>query len=222
MSIETFRPRPPRRLWLVLAALLAGAAMAQEWLDLEPEVRALLEPVRTAWDALPAAERRRIHDQASRWLAASPAQRDVLRERYRGWLERSAAERLDLRQRLLAWETLGEDERAALREARARFESLPEAERNRLRARFAELTPAQRRAFLLPAAQREAADLALRLFPYVPESEREETLQMLSALGEEGRAALDARSRRLSPVARDALRRDLLALPPEQRLARLR
>lgn len=208
-------------LGLATALSLAGAT-PRDWDALEPEVRALLGPLRAGWAVLAPDERERVAGQARRWLAATPEQRELLRARHRQWLERPAAERLALRERLLAWQALDESERAALDVAHARLQALPPAEQEALRQRFETLPPETRRAYLLPPQRRDAAGLALRLFPFVPPDEREATLDLLVGLGEAGREALDARSRRLAPAAREALRRELLVLPPEQRLERLR
>lgn len=216
------RPRFLACLLGLAAALSPAGAMARDWDALEPELRALLEPLRAGWAVLEPDQRDRVAGQARRWLAATPEQREVLRERHRQWLERPAVERLALRERLLAWQSLDESERAALEAAHARLQALPPAEQEALRQRFHTLPPETRRAYLLPPQRRDAAGLALRLFPFVPPDEREATLDLLVELGEAGREALHARSRRLAPAARETLRRELLALSPDQRLERLR
>ncbi len=206
----------------LVAVLSLAVATASEWDALEPEVRALLEPLRAGWTVLAPDARERVAGQARSWLAASTEEREALRERHRQWLEMPAAERLALRERLLAWQALDESERAALDAAHTRLTSMPASERDALRQRFEALAPDARRAYLLPPQRRAAVGLALRLFPFVPPDEREATLDLLVGLGDAGRAALDARSRRLPPAAREALRRELLALPPDRRLERLR
>jgi len=204
--------------WLTVALPVA----AQAWQALPSDGRAMLEPLRSSWPSLPDAERERIADQASQWLRASDEERQQLRLRHQAWLDTPALRRLELRQRLSAWQALTPEQRESLQASASRFRDLPPEARERLRASFAALPPAERRAFLLPPSQRDAATLAQHLFPYVAEVEREATLGLLVELGPEGRAALEQRSRRLSPAAREALRLELLGLPREERLQRLR
>lgn len=210
-------------LLLALALLCsAGQVGAADWQSLSPQLRELLEPIRSAWPSLAAEEARRIAANAERWLNADAQQREALRQRYQAWLEQPLSERTAVRQRLLAWQALDDDQRNALRGAALRVAALPQAQREALETRFRALPSERRQAYLLPAAQRAAIELAQRLFPFVEPDQREATLQLLVDLGDEGRSLLERRARRMSAAQRAALRDELLALPSESRLGLLR
>jgi hypothetical protein len=101
-------------------------------------------------------------------------------------------------------------QQAGIRHEFQRFGNLPPEQRHRLRAKFEQMPPSERRAFLLGARARELAEVARRAFAFVPPEERARTLEMLRDLPVEDRQRLRELTRRLSPAQREELRRALL------------
>jgi hypothetical protein len=127
-----------------------------------------------------------------------------------------------LRERYEVYRQMPAEDRVRLRQEFRRFRDLPPQHRARLREQFEQMSPAERRAFLMGAQAREAAAAARRAFAFVPPAERVDTWQMLRQLDPEARQLLRRIVSRLDPEERDALRRELLTTDPEGRLALLR
>jgi hypothetical protein len=99
---------------------------------------------------------------------------------------------------------------------------LPPGQRRALREEFQRMGPEQRRAFLLGARARDTAEIARRVFAFVPPEERAATLLMLRELAPEDRKRLRELARRGGPEHREQLRLELLRRVPADRPAWIR
>ncbi|MEO7251136.1 MAG: hypothetical protein ABIW30_00835, partial [Arenimonas sp.] len=109
-----------------------------------------------------------------------------------------------------------------LRAAGAQWQALPATEQQNLRAQFDALSAdAQTLWWLGPGLGQEMLPIA-SLFAFMPEADRPALLAALRALDTPARANLALLAPRLSETRRQALRRELLLLPPEQRAALIR
>lgn len=134
-------PVRPSRLWpmLLLLALVAGPAMAQTarqagslpaWEQLSPAQRELLiGPIRERWNANPDA-RTRLFKHAQRWRQLTPEQR------------------ANAHHGLVRWEKMDPQQRQTMRALFQKMRDLPPEQRRALRARWREMTPEQRRAWV--------------------------------------------------------------------------
>lgn len=179
--------------------------------------QAVLASARDAWPELDGPTRASLVRQARDWLARSADQREQLRAALVAWDTLPAPEHARQRTPFAAWERLDETDRAWVRLAAARVASLPAAEQQSLRAQFA-ASPSDTQAlwWLGPGLGQELAPFS-SLFAYLPESERPALLQVLRGLDPDARADLGLLAPRLTEARRQALRRDLLAAPAEQR-----
>lgn len=138
------------------------------------------------------------------------------------WDTLDAARREDARARYAAWRALGEAERTRVRQAQARLASLPPDQQQALRTRFEAMDRLHRDGWRLgPRLGAHYADLQ-PMFGYVPPAQRPAVLSLLTALDDAELARLSVISRRTAPQDRDALRAELLSLPPAARAAWLR
>jgi hypothetical protein len=179
--------------------------------------QAVLASAREAWAELDEATRGSLVRQARDWLGRSAAQREQLRAGLVAWDKLPAPEHARQRTPFAAWERLDETDRAWVRLAAARVAGLPAAEQQSLRAQFA-ASPSDTQAlwWLGPGLGQELAPFS-SLFAYLPETERPALLQVLRGLDPDARADLGLLAPRLTEARRQALRRDLLAAPAEQR-----
>jgi hypothetical protein len=139
--------------------------------------------------------------------------------RRRAWYAQSPAHRARRRTPFLAWAALDVGEQARVRAAQARFAALPAAQQQEARARFAALDADTQRVWWLgPALGQQLAPIAL-LFAFLPEDDRPALLDALRGLDPVARAELSLLAPRLEAGPRQALRKQLLALPPEARAA---
>lgn len=179
----------------------------------------LLSSARAAWPSLDAATRSALVDNARDWQSRTPAQRGQLRHRLRQWNQEAAPDRARLRTPFLAWQGLSSFDRQRLRAAAVQFDAMAPAEQQALREQFAALpADTQRLWWLGPMLGQELAPIA-SLFAFMPEAERPELLLALRSLSAEARDGLALLAPRLNEAQRQALRRELLAAPPEQRAA---
>lgn len=118
-----------------------------------------------------------------------------------------------------AWRALDAAERVQLRMVAARFQPMSAEARQALQARF-DAQPADARAgwWLGPRLGRDWPRVAV-LFAYVEAGERTALLQLLRETRAEDIDALERLAQGTPPEARAALRRELLAVPKEQRTA---
>lgn len=187
----------------VPAGLDALTPWAESWPRLQPAQRAELLARARQWQALGEPERQRFEQRAAAYQALAPLQRAELRERHARWAGFDAATQSTLRALEAGLASATAEEQAALR---AQFEALPEAVRRGL----------------LAGKPPELAELAREAFAFVPEDEREATIELLRGLGETEHGLLRRMARRLDPAAREALRADLLAAEPLARAALVR
>jgi hypothetical protein len=212
--------RNDRRL---LAVALAVAVLPLAGFQRLPSgERALLAPLAGAWDDLDAPTRAGLQANAAHWLSLAPDARQALVARMHAWDAMPAAQRARRRAPFAAWQALPPAERAQLARLALRFDALPEAERSVLRAAFDALPPDARQDWWLgPQLGKDFTGLR-PIFGFVPEGERPQMLALLRALSPAARADLSTLARRLPAHEREALRRDLVAAPPERREALVR
>jgi hypothetical protein len=228
---------PPRRLAgqlaraAMLALVLAGAAAAaapatepagQSFAALGAELRMLLAPFESHWPRLRPVQQQALLDNAARWQRLDPIAQARVLDRLGQWLALPADARQQLRDRHAVFGSLPAAEQQALRRRAAIIATMTDEERLALRSRFAGLREEQRRALLTDATRRDVAELAQRVFAFVPADARAETLAMIEALDPDERERLQQIARRQAPWQREALRLELLRLPPEQRGRHLR
>ena len=184
---------------------------------LAADAQAVLASAREAWPELDEPTRASLARQARDWLGRTAPQREQLRAALVAWDKLPAPEHARQRTPFAAWERLDETDRAWVRLAAARVAGLPAAEQQSLRAQFA-ASPSDTQAlwWLGPGLGQELAPFS-SLFAYLPESERPALLQVLRGLEPDARADLGLLAPRLTEARRQALRRDLLAAPAEQR-----
>jgi hypothetical protein len=209
-----------------LAGAFPGAANAPapaiqpppgEFDSLSNGARHMLESAAPLWPTLGPAERAALLDNAQDWTDRHHADRDALRARLRAWDAQPAAERARRRAPFAAWRELPRSERARVVAASARFKAMPPEQQQALRQQFAALDADTQRVWWLgPALGQQLAPIAV-FFAFLPEADRPALLAALRSLDPAARAELSMLAPRLDGAARQALRKQLLALPPEQR-----
>ena len=198
--------------WLALALLALPPVLAQS-LPLE------LERVATR---LPVDAREQLQQRQHRLAGLTSTAREALQARVAEWEALPVAERRARRDAWQAWQAIPADEQARMREARARFDALPVEAQRAVRARFDGLDEHLRHGWLLGPTLGLDWQRLHALLAQVPMQERQSLLVALRALSLQGRSDLAVLSQRTAPEERDALRRDLLALPADARDAWLR
>lgn len=200
-----------------LAALLAACAIAGT-----AAIAMLPQSVQSRMETLPAELQQQLRER-SRWLEALPVeQRRQLRARVEAWDAMPAAERARLREHWQAWRAMPSDRQALVRGAARRFDALPAAERKALHGEFAAMSPDARRGWLMgPVLGPEWAALA-PLLMQVPVAERVPLLEVLHDLPPSQVRDLATLAQRTPPQEREALRRELIGMAPEERAAWLR
>ncbi|HEY7873204.1 MAG TPA: hypothetical protein VIC31_10860, partial [Rudaea sp.] len=108
-----------------------------------------------------------------------------------------------------------------IRQAFKRFGSLPPEQREKLREKFKQMSPAERRAFIAGAQAQNQAGNAREFLRSIPPEERQPTRQMLQALSPAERRAFRQTWRGLPENQRDAYRHNLLHMTPQQRSTEL-
>lgn len=125
----------------------------------------------------------------------------------------------DLRERQAAWMQLDEAQRQRIRDASAAFAALPADDQARFRAEFAQLDRSEQRGWLLGPDVGASWPQLSPLFSYVPEDERAPLLRILRDMDGDQLAMLGRIAWRTPPERRDALRRELIAVPAANRAA---
>jgi hypothetical protein len=189
---------------------------------LSPEMRALLAPFEGHWPHLQPAQQQALLDNAARWQQLDPIAQARLMQRLQQWLAFPAEARQQLRERHAVLGTLSVAEQQAVRRRAAELATMPADERLALRSRFAALRPDQRRALLTDATKQDIAEIAQRVFAFVPAEARADTLALVEQLSPADRELLQQIARRQAPWQREALRLELLRLPADKRSAYLR
>lgn len=207
------------RVWLACLCLLftplAGAALS--WEALSTEEKRALAPHREDWDKLDAATQAQLRSGAQAWLSMSSEQRVAAAERFTRWQQLDAQQRAALRERFEAFRQLPSDERQRLRQSFQRFQGLPKHRQMELLQRFKRMSPGEREAFMLALRAQGEAERGRRFWSFVPPEERADTVKMMQSLSPMQRRALRQRARGMNMQQGQALRRQLLAMTPEQR-----
>ena len=128
-------------------------------------------------------------------------------------------EQRDRHERQSAWQQLDALQRQRVRDAAIEFAALPADEQARLRVEFGRLDRSEQRGWLLGPDIGAAWPQLSPLFSYVPEDERQPLLGILRELDENQLAMLGRIAWRTPPEQRDALRRQLIAVPAANRAA---
>lgn len=179
------------------------------WLDLaSADLRAadavrlpvMLAPAQANVPA-PADDATAIAQRMQRWDALPPQARGAQRGAWQAWRALPANERVRLRGIAMRWRMLAGEERVGLR---TRFEGLP--------------ADARQGWWLGPGMGRHWPRVA-PLFAFAPEAERAALLALLRAADSEDIDALERLAQITPPEERDALRLDLLRVPPAERRA---
>lgn len=181
-----------------------------------PPELAALQPWRLQWSRLSPAQREALQQRAQRWEQMDEAARARFEQRAQAFRELAPLARSELRERHARWHRFDTATRSTLRALEAGFAQAAPAQQAALRAQHQAL-PASVRRGLLTGKSAEVAELARDAFAYVPEDERERTLDLLRDLGEVEHDLLRRMARRLDPLTREALRIELLAIDPAQR-----
>jgi hypothetical protein len=195
---------------VILAALLAAMSM-----HVAPVSAAGTEAT-TAPGILNRTERQ------ARLQAMTPEQRVQFGQRLAAWNALPLSEREERRARYQAWLRLEAGERDSLRALAAQVDAFPPERKQALRAQFDALDDVQRRGWRLgPVLGRDYPSLH-PLLAYVPAPQRSPLLARLRRMDAQQRADLAVLAQRTPPQDRQALRRELLSVPPAQMTAWLR
>lgn len=193
---------------VVLALLLACTAVVAQ--ELPPAVRERIE-------TLPVAERQALYARQAALRAMTPAQRSAFVQRLQAWKALPEAGRRQRRERWQAWQALPAGERAQVVSAAAAFAALPVQAQIDLRQQYARLDDGQQHGWLLgPTLGVDWTGLQPLLLQ-VPPGQRVPLLAVLRAMSPRQRGDLGVLAQRTPPQARDALRRQLLAVMPANR-----
>ena len=131
----------------------------------------------------------------------------------------SDARQRDARESESAWLQLDEAQRQRVRDAAMAFGALPTDEQSRLRAEFARLDRSEQRGWLLGPQIGALWPQLSPLFSYVDEDARAPLLHILHDMNAEELAMLGRIAWRTPPEQRDALLKEVIAVPAANRLA---
>ena len=199
---------------------MSSSSTTMPWDALAPGIRASLQVWESDWGTLAAAQRDLLVRHGARWVELNVAQQtDVLR-RAAQWAELDPLRRAALRERFEVWRDLSDVQQQALLDTQDRLTKWSPEQLAVSIAEFERLAPAARRALLWQDGAGVAA-AAESAFGFVPEGERDATLQMLGEWRSVERDLLVKVAQRLDSQAREQLRQRLLAAPTEQRIALL-
>lgn len=158
----------------------------------------------------------------ARLQAMTPEQRVQFGQRLAAWNALPSSEREVRRTRYQAWLQLDANERVSLRTLAAEVEAFPPERKQALRAQFDALDDVQRHGWQLgPVLGRDYAALH-PLLAYVPAPQRLPLLARLRSMDEQQRIDLAVLAQRTPPQDRQALRSELLSVPPSEVAAWLR
>lgn len=180
-----------------------------------PELQAL-QPWRLQWPHLLPAQREVLQQRAQHWEQMDEPARLRFEQRAQAFRELSPLARSELRERHARWHSFDAATRSTVRALEAGFAQVPSEQQAALRAQHQALPESVRRG-LLAGTSAELAGLARDAFAFVPEDERERTLDLLRGLGAAEHDLLRRMARRLDPLAREMLRAELLAVDPALR-----
>ncbi len=199
----------------------ASSPAFDPWQTLPAAMRSSLGAWESDWGSLASAQRAMLVQHAYRWVSLDSSQQQNALRRAKAWVDLDPLKRAQLRERFSVWQALSAAQQQQLREEQDRLAALPPEQLLTLTTAFASLTAAERRALLLLEGS-DVAMVAESAFAFVPEGERDATLQMLAdwPIGE--RELLVRVAQRLDAQGREQLRQQLLAAPPAQRIALLK
>lgn len=172
--------------------------------------------------SLSAPTRAELQRHAAILAAMSPAQRAALRERVAQWDAQVPARQRELREAWQAWRALPAQDQQRMRAAAAGFAALPPEQQQALRAQYDALDGSDKRGWLLGPELGADYPKLHALVAQVPPAQRDALLSALRAMSPEARADLGVLAQRTPPQEREALRKQLLAVPAAQRDAWLR
>lgn len=154
------------------------------------------------------------NQRLARLQAITPEQRVQFGQRLAAWNALPPSERVERRARYQAWWQLDANERDRLRALAAQVDAFPPERRQALRTQFDALDDVQRHGWRLgPVLGRDYASL-YTLLAYVPASQRLPLLARLRSMDATERADLAVLAQRTPPQDRQALRSELLSVPP--------
>jgi len=132
---------------LALAAPAWGQSeqAGARWDELTPVEQHLLKSYEDQWDRLPLERQQRLAHGARRWSGMTTEERDEARQNFQRWRQMTPEERDVMRQRFERFRRLPHEERASLRQAREWFRNLPPERRQRIRERWRNMGPEERR-----------------------------------------------------------------------------
>jgi hypothetical protein len=158
----------------------------------------------------------------ARLQAMTPEQRVQFGQRLAAWNALPSREREQRRARYQAWLQLDANERVSLRTVATQVEAFAPERKQALRAQFDGLDDVQRHGWRLgPVLGRDYAALH-PLLAYVPAPQRLPLLARLRSMDEQKRIDLAVLAQRTPPQDRQALRSELLSIPPSEVAAWLR
>lgn len=158
----------------------------------------------------------------ARLQAMTPEQRVQYGQRLAAWNALPLSEREERRARYQAWLQLEAGERDSLRALAAQVDAFPLERKQALRAQFDALDDVQRHGWRLgPVLGRDYPALQ-PLLAYVSAPQRLPLLVRLRSMDAQQRADLAVLAQRTPPQDRQALRSELLSVPPVQVAAWLR
>jgi hypothetical protein len=187
--------------------LVGGAALAQ---SLPP---GLLERAQ----ALPSPTGAELQRHAAMLATMTPEQREAFRQRVAQWDAQVPALQRQRREAWQAWLALPVVERERLQAEATTYATLPDEKRQALRAQYDALDGSDRRGWLLGPVLGADYPKLHALVAQVPAAQRDALLAALRGLSPDGRADLAVLAQRTPPQERDALRRQLLAVPAPRR-----
>lgn len=161
-------------------------------------------------------------ERQARLQAMTPEQRVQFGQRLAAWNALPLSEREERRARYQAWLQLEAGERGTLRALAAQVEAFPPERKQALRSQFDALDDVQRRGWRLgPVLGRDYPALH-PLLAYVSTQQHLPLLARLRSMDAQQRADLAVLAQRTPPQDRQALRMELLSVPPAQTTAWLR
>ena len=226
MSSVRFHSIAARVLLIAALALGSASAFAQTgaqvpWSSLTADQQQLLEAVHKNWDQLPPPAQQRLIRGAQRWSTLTPEQRDNVRKRFEKWNSLQPDQREKLRDSYENFKHLPPEQQQRIRQAFKRFGALPAEQRQKLRERFNQMSPAERKAFLLGAESQNRAGIIHEFMQSIPQEERLETRQAFAPLNMEQRRTFIRTWRALPQDQREAYRKRIVQMSPEDRAAEL-
>ncbi len=116
-----------------------------DWDDLSNEQQKILLPFQSSWNSLDNGAKEKLMTNTNKWLDMSSAQRMQSRKKLNRFKNLPKEEREKFKQRIEHLKTLTPQERRQLEQAKRNFQHLSPEEKTRLRKKYNQLPPAQRK-----------------------------------------------------------------------------